>query len=92
MGCAVWPVLPTRTPAPITAAGAPPIVVVGTTGDPATPYTWAQALAGQLKSGVLVTWQGTSHVALYYSPCIRQIDAAYLADLTVPAAGTTCSD
>ena len=39
--CSVWPVPPTRTPGPITAAGAPPILVTGTTGDPATPYQWA---------------------------------------------------
>ncbi|MDA8267450.1 MAG: alpha/beta hydrolase [Actinomycetota bacterium] len=92
LGCAVWPVPPTRTPGPVVAAGSPPIVVVGTTGDPATPYAWAVAIAGQLRHGALVTWQGTSHVATYYSSCVRSIEAAYLTQLTVPGAGTTCTD
>jgi pimeloyl-ACP methyl ester carboxylesterase len=90
--CAVWPVAPTRTPGPITAAGAPPILVTGTTGDPATPYAWAVALAHQLQHGELVTWQGVNHVAYFYSPCVRAIDQAYLVSGTLPAPGTTCTD
>jgi pimeloyl-ACP methyl ester carboxylesterase len=90
--CAVWPVPPTRTPAPLAAVGAPPILVVGTTGDPATPYAWAQALAGELQHGELVTWQGVNHVAYFYSPCIRAIDQSYLVAGTLPPPGTTCSD
>lgn len=90
--CAVWPVKPTRTPAPITAAGAPPILVVGTTGDPATPYQWAVSLATQLQHGELVTWQGVNHVAYFYSPCVRAIDQAYLIDGTLPPTGTVCTD
>jgi pimeloyl-ACP methyl ester carboxylesterase len=90
--CAVWPVAPTRTPGPITAAGAPPILVTGTTGDPATPYQWAVALAHQLQHGELVTWQGVNHVAYFYSPCIRAIDQAYLVSGTLPPPGTTCTD
>ena len=90
--CAVWPIAPTRTPAPITAAGAPPILVVGTTGDPATPYPWAVALAQELQHGELVTWQGENHVAYFYSPCVRAIDQAYLVAGTLPPLGTRCSD
>ncbi len=62
-GCETWPFQSTRTPAPVHAAGAAPILVVGTTGDPATPYEWAQALASQLDSGVLLTWKGQGHTA-----------------------------
>lgn len=91
MGCARWPVAATRQPAPIRAAGTPPILVVGTTGDPATPYAWAQALAGQLADATLLTWQGQSHVAYFYSACVRADYEAYLVDLTVPAPGTICS-
>ena len=47
----------------VTAKGAPPIVVLGTTGDPATPYAWAQSLAGQLPGGVLLTLRGQGHTA-----------------------------
>ncbi len=90
--CAVWPIAPTRTPAPITAAGSPPILVVGTTGDPATPYAWAVDLARQLQHGELVTWQGVNHVAYFYSPCVRAIDQAYLVSGTLPPGGTTCRD
>jgi pimeloyl-ACP methyl ester carboxylesterase len=90
--CAVWPDRPTRTPAPITAPGAPPILVTGTTGDPATPYAWAVALAHELQHGELVTWQGVNHVAYFYSPCIRAIDQAYLVSGTLPPAGTVCTD
>ena len=46
--CAYWPVKGDDTGRRITAEGAPPIVVIGTTRDPATPYEWAQALSTQL--------------------------------------------
>ena len=50
-------------PAPVTAAGAAPILVVGTTGDLATPYEWAEALAGQMESAILITHEGSGHTA-----------------------------
>jgi acetyl esterase/lipase len=90
--CAVWPVPPTRTPAPTTAVGSPPILVVGATKDPATPYEWAQRLAAELEHGELVTWQGENHVAYYYSACVRAIDQAYFVAGTLPPVGTVCSD
>jgi len=92
LGCAVWPAPPTRDPGPVSDPGAPPILVVGTTGDPVTPYPWAVDLARELTGGVLLTWQGQSHVASFYSPCVRATEQAYLVDGTVPAPGTTCSD
>ena len=46
--CAFWPVPAERTPEAVSAKGAPPIVVVGSTGDPATPYAWAVALSKEL--------------------------------------------
>jgi len=90
--CAVWPVPSTRTPQATTAPGSPPILVVGATKDPATPYVWAQRLAAELQHGVLVTWQGENHVAYYYSGCVRAIDQAYFVAGTLPAPGTVCSD
>jgi pimeloyl-ACP methyl ester carboxylesterase len=92
MGCAMWPVLPTRTPAPTTAAGAPPILVTGTLHDPTTPFQWSASLASELQSGELVTWTGSSHVAYFYSSCVRSIDQAYLISLTLPPKGTVCTD
>ena len=50
-----------RRPRRLRAEGAAPIVVIGTTRDPATPYAWAVALADQLESGVLVTYEGDGH-------------------------------
>ncbi len=61
--CATWPALPTATPHPVHAPGAPPVVVVGTTGDPATPYAWSVSLAAQLPQGVLLTHVGDGHTA-----------------------------
>jgi len=90
--CAVWPVPATRTPQATTAVGSPPILVVGATKDPATPYVWAQRLASELQRGELVTWQGENHVAYYYSPCVRALDQAYFVAGTLPAPGTVCTD
>ncbi len=90
--CAVWPVPATRAPQATTAVGSPPILVVGATKDPATPYEWAQRLAAELQHGELVTWQGENHVAYYYSGCIRALDQAYFVAGTLPAPGTVCSD
>ena len=59
--CEVWPYPPTGIRGEITADGAAPIVVVGTTNDPATPYEWAVSLADQLSSGVLITRVGEGH-------------------------------
>jgi pimeloyl-ACP methyl ester carboxylesterase len=88
--CDEWPVPPTGTVGPIHADGSPPIVVVGTTGDPATPYPDAEALASQLRHGVLLTRVGDGHTAYQYSSCIRGYVDSYLVDLTVPGAGIRC--
>jgi len=61
--CSVWGHNGTRKPAQIHARGAAPILVVGTTGDPATPYAWSKSLAEQLDSGQLLTWEGNGHTA-----------------------------
>ena len=89
--CAYWPV-PSYPLPRIRAAGAPPILVVGTLRDPATPYRWAQALAGDLSSGVLLGWNGDGHTAYGEgSPCVDTIVNDYLIDLAVPRSGMVCS-
>ncbi len=85
--CSVWPVPATGTIGPIRAAGSPPIVVVGSTGDPVTPYGWAQSLARQLARGVLLTRVGDGHTAYGSSACIRTQVDRYLISLTVPPGG-----
>ncbi|MGW1546392.1 alpha/beta hydrolase [Streptomyces sp. NPDC002346] len=92
LNCAHWPVAPTGTVHRITAKGASPIVVVGTTRDPATPYKWAQSLAAQLSSGRLLTYEGDGHTAYGRgSHCIDTAINTYLLDGTPPAEGTKCS-
>ena len=59
--CSQWPVQSGQHTVALHAAGAPPIVVIGTTRDPATPLSWAQALADQLESGRLITRDGDGH-------------------------------
>ena len=59
--------------------------------DPATPYRWAQALAGDLKSGVLLGWDGNGHTAyMMGSSCVDGLVNRYLLDLAVPRNGTVC--
>ncbi len=91
--CAGWPVPPVRTPAPVAAEGAPPILVVGTTGDPATPYPWARSLADQLEAGRLLTWEGEDHTAYRQgSACVDAAVDAYLLDGVLPGEGATCTE
>jgi pimeloyl-ACP methyl ester carboxylesterase len=90
LACAFWPVPAVRTPAVVSATGAPPIVVVGTTGDPATPYAWSEELADQLDSGILVTREGEGHTAYFVSSCVQSAVNEYLLGLTVPKTGLTC--
>ena len=90
-GCAQWPVQPVREPAPISAEGAGPIVVIGTTGDPATPYAWSENLASQLADSVLLTFEGDGHTAYGRSGgCIEEQVDAYLLEGTVPEDGLRC--
>ncbi|MDN5796278.1 MAG: alpha/beta hydrolase [Intrasporangium sp.] len=89
--CGVWPVRGGEGPRRITAEGSGPIVVVGTTRDPATPYEWAVRLRDQLAHGVLITYVGDGHTAYMRSnSCVDDaIDAYYVAG-TVPEDGLKC--
>lgn len=89
--CAYWTVPPARVPAPVAAPGAPPILLVGSTGDPATPYAWAQEVARQLSSAVLVTRVGEGHTGYLVSGCVRDAIDAYLLDRSLPAVGLRCT-
>ena len=92
LSCADWPVKATGQPHRIKAAGTAPILVVGTTRDPATPYAWAKSLAGQLSSGVLLSYDGDGHTAYASgSACVDKAVNAYLVDGTPPKNGTKCS-
>ncbi|WP_432476298.1 alpha/beta hydrolase [Nocardioides sp. GXQ0305] len=78
-------------PLDIDAAGAAPIVVVGTTRDPATPYAWSEALADQLESGVLVSRDGDGHTGYHAgNACVDGAVEGFYLDGTVPDDGLSC--
>lgn len=93
-GLTAWPFERTATRKPVTAEGANPIVVVGTTHDPATPYVMSVNLAKQLSSGVLVTSEGWDHTAYSKdaSQCVRDAVEGYLLSGSVPADGLRCEN
>ena len=91
--CADWPIKATHPQQKVDATGSEPIVVIGTTRDPATPYEWSEILADQLGTGVLVTLEGDGHTAYGAgNECIDDLVDAYLADGTVPKDRTTCKE
>ncbi|MGP4003410.1 alpha/beta hydrolase [Streptomyces sp. 8N706] len=91
MNCTYWPVGATGAPRRIEAKGADPIVVVGTTRDPATPYGWAQGLAGQLSSASLLTYEGDGHTAYGRgSDCVDTAINTYLLEGRAPEKGKKC--
>ncbi|MCW2786117.1 MAG: tripeptidyl-peptidase Serine peptidase family [Marmoricola sp.] len=89
--CSKWPVHSGVVSKAIRAPGAPPIVVVGTTRDPATPLVWAQALARELDSGRLITRDGDGHTGFRMgNACVDNAVQNWLLDGTVPRAGLHC--
>ena len=94
LACGSWPVKTERSsepPAKITAEGAPPIVVVGTTRDPATPYEWSVRLREQLAKASLITYDGDGHTAYTRSnDCVDEPIDTFYTKGTVPQDGLTC--
>ncbi|MFI0999154.1 alpha/beta hydrolase [Streptomyces galbus] len=92
--CHDWPVAGQFDTPEVSAPGAAPILLVGNTGDPATPYEGARRMADELGKGVgvLLTWKGEGHVAYGRgSSCVDAAVDAYLLRGTVPKDGTVCS-
>ena len=90
-GCGGVQVHASEKPRDVHAKGAAPIVVIGTTRDPATPMKWAVDLAGQLDSGVLVRRDGDGHTGYNAgNDCVNQAVESYLIDGTVPKDGLSC--
>jgi pimeloyl-ACP methyl ester carboxylesterase len=90
--CATWPYPPARTgPETIRAETPHPILVVGTRGDPATPFAWAESLTAQLGNARLLAVEDTTHTSsLNGIPCVDDVLTAYLVDLRAPVSGTAC--
>ncbi|MEU1125526.1 alpha/beta hydrolase [Streptomyces sp. NPDC005899] len=91
--CARWPVEGERDTPEASAPGAAPVLVIGTTGDPATPYEGARRMADELGDGVgvMVTNEGEGHGSYDGSDCVTSLVDAYFLDGKVPADGYTCS-
>ncbi|MCK8679886.1 alpha/beta hydrolase [Streptomyces lichenis] len=92
--CHEWPVKGESATSQASAPGAGPVLVVGTTGDSATPYEGAVRMAKELGKGVgvLLTYRGEGHGAYNGgSSCVSKAVNAYLLDGKAPANGTTCS-
>lgn len=98
-GLAVWPLMvcshwveAEEAPAGFTAPGAPPIVVVGTVGDPATPYSWSQSLADRLASATLVTYEGSGHgvYGFDHNRCVDEVIDTYVLEGVTPGSGHFC--
>ena len=88
--CEVWTAHPAHQ-LYLTAQGAAPILVLGATGDPATPYEQAEWMADQLKSGVLLTWRGAGHSAWELgNQCVKKAVEGYVNDAKVPRDKTVC--
>jgi pimeloyl-ACP methyl ester carboxylesterase len=89
--CAHWPASGATPPVPSNVTS-PPILVIGTTQDPATPYAWAQQTAATLGAAAhLLTYDGEGHTAYARNiPCIDSAVDAYLLSGTLPADGTRC--
>jgi len=87
--CSVWKAH--RTPLPKRdAAGSPPILVVGNSGDPVTPLPGAQDMAKDLTAGVLLVWQGQGHTSYPKTNCVKAAVDSYLINLKPPLNGLTC--
>lgn len=90
--CEWWPVESQGRVAPFSAPDAPPMIVIATTGDPATPYEWGVRLADELSSARLLTVEGDAHTAFGSGiGCVDDAVLAYLFELTMPADGVRCS-
>ena len=87
--CALWPVKP-ATKVVITGIGAGPVIVIGTTGDPATPLASTRKMATALEQGVLLIVEANQHTGYGTNDCINTAVDSYLINLTVPVSETTC--
>ena len=89
--CSVWPVPPVAAPGRLVAKGAAPILVIGTTDDPATPLAQARSLAGALQHGKLLVAEGEQHTSFNVgNRCVDRVVTRYLVDLRTPRSDTRC--
>lgn len=89
--CDYWPVPPVGTNEPFSAPNAPPILVIATTGDPATPYEWGVRLAEELETASLLTFEGDTHTAFGGgNTCVDELVEEYLLEAAIPSGELRC--
>jgi hypothetical protein len=90
--CASWPARSTeRYTGPWNRPTKTPLLLIGTTADPATPYANARRVANLLGNAVLLTHDGYGHTSeADPSPCVERVTSAYIVDLTIPRPGSIC--
>lgn len=93
LACALWKARPDPLSPPTDVRDVPPVVVVSTTGDPATPYDWGVSVSEQIEDAVLLTYRGEGHTAYAGGDdCVDDAVNAYLIDTEAPGPGTICGD
>lgn len=93
LGCPTWPVASTGdTEKPIHFSGPRTILILGTTGDPATPYEYARHMHKALSSSRLITLRGNGHLAYDQSACVQRKVLRYLEKDRLPRRDSTCTD
>lgn len=90
VGCWAFPIKTDYGPRALSATGAPTMVVIGTTGDPATPYEWSKAMVEQLDDAVLLTYDGHGHTAYGKGSCIDDAVDNFFIRGILPKDGLTC--
>ena len=85
--CEAWPVGPVRQPGPVNPdpGKAGPVLILSTTGDPATPLEWAQSLHRQIRDSSLVIAPGPGHLASSQNTCADETLIEFLLRGTTPA-------
>jgi hypothetical protein len=89
--CVLWPV-EAVTRIAITGKGAGPIVVIGTTGDAATPLSSSRNMAKALENGILIVVEADQHTGYGANSCVVDAVDRYLIDLEIPKNETRCAD
>ncbi|MGW1914124.1 alpha/beta hydrolase [Streptomyces sp. NPDC002076] len=91
--CTDWPVKGEAKHPQVAAKGSAPILLAGTTGDPATPFAGTRRMADELGKGIGVelTYKGQGHGAYGTDNCVTKTVNAYLLDGKVPKDGTVCT-
>ena len=89
--CGSWSVHSGKKPTALRATGSAPVMIVGTSRDPATPLSWAEGLAKQMDNAVLVKRDGDGHTGYKAgNSCVDDAVEAYLVSGTVPKATVSC--